>query len=154
MKIRFCTHGHLNFSVQQFFSHLVFSKEKICLSRPVVCVDLFFLTSPDEPSCYRTIFCKSNKMRERSSVQLVSYSNKCICRLGVREGTWGHSAPHPVHNGRLHDGVGVYVWGVLLNSRNLNYSALGLAIDFLLDRLTEYRALGQWHAIAFPGRDL
>lgn len=38
---------------------------------------------------------------------------------------------------------GVYVWGVLLNSRNLNYSALGPAIDFLLDRLTESRALGQ-----------
>lgn len=40
-------------------------------------------------------------------------------------------------------GVGVFVWGVLLNSRNLNYSALGTAIDFLLDRLTKSRALGQ-----------
>lgn len=51
--------------------------------------------------------------------------------------------PHPVHNGRLHNRLGVYVWGVLLNSRNLNYSALDAAIDFLLDRLTESRALGQ-----------
>lgn len=53
-------------------------------------------------------------------------------------------------------GVGreVYLWGVQLNSRNLNYSALGLAIDFLLDRLTESGALGQRHALAFAGRDL
>lgn len=45
--------------------------------------------------------------------------------------------PCAERNGRLHDGVGVHVWGVPLNSRNLNYSALGPAIDFLLDRLTE-----------------
>lgn len=51
--------------------------------------------------------------------------------------------PHPAHYGRLQDDVGVYVWGLLLNSRNLNYSALDPAIDFLLDRLTESRALGQ-----------
>lgn len=63
--------------------------------------------------------------------------------LSVRRGTLGQSAPHPVHNGRLYNGVEVYVWGVLLNSRNLNYSALGAAIDFQLDRLTESRALGQ-----------
>ena len=82
-------------------------------------------------------------MKERSNVKTVTNSNKCICTLSVREGARGHSAPHPVHNGRLQDDVGVYVWGVLLNSRNLNYSALGPAIDFLLDRLTESRALGQ-----------
>lgn len=40
-------------------------------------------------------------------------------------------------------GGGGYVWGALLNSHNLNYSALDCAIDFLLDRLTESRALGQ-----------
>lgn len=76
----------------------------------------------------------------------VSQANASQC------GKWGYSAPHPVHNRRLHDGVGVFVWGMLLNSRNLNYSALGTAIDFLLDRLTESRALGQWHATDFAAK--
>lgn len=48
-----------------------------------------------------------------------------------------------LHNGRLQGRVWGCVWGVPLNSHNLNYSALDCAIDFLLDRLTESRALGQ-----------
>lgn len=120
------------------------------------CGDQFVHTHIQEMLCifnfsalnprWRLISSKSNELTERSTVKTLSNSNKCVRALGVREGTRGHRAPHPVHNRRLHSGgglEGVYVWGVLLNSRNLNYSALGPAIDFLLDRLTESRALGQ-----------
>lgn len=47
-------------------------------------------------------------------------------------------------------GGGVHVRGVLLNSHNLNYSALDCAIDFLLDRLTEVPSVGTVTCYSLP----